>query len=244
MISFKENVGLVHRQAKFGLAWASQAGVSMNYDDMFQEASVAFVLATNGYDPTLDLKFSTYYTKVAFSQIRRTLAVMSGVKNLNPTQRKEIADRKEENKILASKGLPELPAFKYGINPIMFSSMDGDTEDGEGSTFEQSIASDSMTPEEILEHKQSVNDGIDNLSPLARLMLDWLTDPPQEMLDELNKREAYENRCVEIGEKAHANVPDGITFSAVSNFISLVSNTSRKKILSARTELLAMSESL
>ncbi|UUZ75403.1 hypothetical protein LP414_27185 [Polaromonas sp. P1(28)-13] len=84
---FEDHIGIIHMQAKFGLKWAHGAGVRMDYDDMFQEASLAFLAAAKGYDPETGLKFSTYFTKVAFSQFRQTIGVMTGVKNLNTTQR-------------------------------------------------------------------------------------------------------------------------------------------------------------
>lgn len=234
MISFEENIGLVHTQAKFGFKWAQGAGLAMDYEDMFQEASEAFLLAAAGYRPESGLKFSTYYTKAAFSQFRKTIGVMTGVKNLNPDQRAEIAARKEENKRRAAAAQAPLPDCNYGLSPVAFSHI-GAADEG-GQVFEESLESEVASPEEMLEFKQQWEQATANLSPLAQLVVEWLRDPPPELLKELNCQMAHADRRNEHGLRAYG-LRDGLTIANISKFLKLISNVSDGELMLAKAEL-------
>lgn len=234
-ISFKDNVGLVHMQAKRGFKWAQGAGLSLDYDDMFQEASLAFVVAANGFDPDTGLKFSTYFTKVAFSEFRKSIGLMSGVKNLNPGQRTEIAARNEENARRAAAAQEPLPNMNYGLNAIPFSALDG-SGDEEGSIFESGIEGSAMTPEEILDFKQTFEQAKGKLSPLARLVMDWLIDPPAEMVRELACQDAYAEECVAQGVRSGTR-RDGVTIASIGKFLCLTGEVTKGQVMLAEAEL-------
>jgi len=217
-IRFEDHKGIVHMQAKFGLRWAHGVGLAMDYDDMFQEASVAFVQAAAGFDPDKGIKFSAYFTMAAFSQFRKTIGVMSGVKNLNRHQRQEITDRKEENKTLTAAGLQSRPDYNYGLKPMRFSELTLMGEEG-GESFEARIASDEPTPEEILEEAQERQVALRRLSPLSQLVVEWLQDPPEALLKEL------------MGQASHDvlgtnEVPCGgdVTVQSIGRFLKLISD--------------------
>lgn len=233
-IDFKENVGLVHLQAKFGYKWAQGAGLSLDYEDMFQEASVAFVLAAEGYDPDSGLKFSTYYTKAAFSQFRKTIGVMSGVKNLNPDQRAEIAERKLENKRRAAAALAPLPDCNYGLNPIMFSHIG--TRDEDGYIFEETIDSETSSPEEILEFKQLWEQATSELSPLAALVVEWLRDPPPELMKELHCQMLHADHLNEVGGRAFG-LRNGLTVNNIGKFLKMVTDVEEEELIKVKAEL-------
>ena len=234
-IRFQDNVGLVHLQAKRGFKWAQGAGLSLDYDDMFQEASLAFVVAAEGFDPEAGLKFSTYFTKVAFSEFRKSIGLMSGVKNLNPTQRAEIADRNEENARRAAAAQEPLPNMNYGLNPIPFSALDASGDD-EGGIFESSLEGDAMTPEQILEFKQTFAQATGKLSPLARLVMDWLVDPPEEMVRELACQEAHADECVAQGKRSGIR-RDGVTIASIGKFLCLTGEVTKGQVILAEAEL-------
>lgn len=222
---YKDHIGLIHLQAKFGFKWACQSGLIMAYDDLYQEACIAFLKAAEGYDPDTGLKFSTYFTKVAFSQFRQTIGVMTGVKNLNPRQRTEIIDRKAENKRRAKAGLPQLKDISYGLRPMQFSEVEGSGEDF--SSFEDGLPSDCRTPEQLLEFKQEYEKATANLSPLAALIVEWLRDPPQELLTELNKKLAFSEQGQDgRAESRKYGLRDGLTVTNVARFLSLVDGNS------------------
>jgi len=233
-IDFKDNIGLVHTQAKFGYKWAQGAGLSLDYEDMFQEASLAFVLAVEGYDPDSGLKFSTYYTKAAFSQFRKAIGVMSGVKNLNDTQRAEIERRKSENKRRAAAAEPPLDDCNYGLRPVMFSHIG--SSDEEGSAFEESIDSEVMSPEQILEFKQLWQQATADLSPLAALIVEWLRDPPPELMRELHCQMLHADHLNEIGGRAYG-LRNGLTVNNVGKFLQLVSDVKEEELLTVKAEL-------
>lgn len=145
-LRYEDNVGLIHFQAKQGFKWAHNAGSGLDYEDMFQIASTAFWIAAQGYNPESGHKFSAYFTQVAFSEFRREIGIMTGVKNLNEGQRAEIAARKEENKRRRETGQPELPEVNYGLAPVSFSELTAPGEEDVAMPFEASLASEGMTP--------------------------------------------------------------------------------------------------
>lgn len=236
-ISFEENVGLVHLQAKNGFKWAAGAGTGLSYEDMFQEASEAFLIAAAGFNPDAGVKFSAYYTQVAFSQFRKAIGIETGVKNLNPTQREEIAARKAENKRRASAALPQLPDMHYGISPVSFTDLGSHDEEG-AAPFEQSLASDAMTPEEAFEIKQAWAHVSASLSPLAQLVVEWLKNPPPALMEELRKQEAHADHRVELGMRSKAALRDGVSIASVSRFLQLVSGVSKTDLILVEDELM------
>lgn len=78
-LGFKKNLGLVHGQARRGFAWAQLAQAPFSYEDMFQEASLAFVLAWRGFDPDAGVGFPAYYARVAHGQLRQAIGRMTDI---------------------------------------------------------------------------------------------------------------------------------------------------------------------
>ena len=66
---YKENKGLVHAVSKKGYARLQAAGIGLDYDDVFQEMSVVFLKAYEGFDESLGNRFTTYYYMAAFNKI-------------------------------------------------------------------------------------------------------------------------------------------------------------------------------
>jgi hypothetical protein len=234
VINFEENIGLVHLQAKQGYRWAQGAGVAMDYDDMFQEASVAFVLAAEGYKPETGLKFSTYFSQVAFSQFRKTIGVMTGVKNLNPTQRAEIADRKAENKRRAAAAQAPLLDCNYGLSPVAFSHIG--VGDDDAFSFEETLESEAASPEQLLEYRQTWEETTARLSPLAKVMVEWLRDPPPELLKELQSQMAHADQRNAHGLRVYG-LRDGLSIANIGKFLKLVSNVTDGELALAKVEL-------
>lgn len=233
-IKFEDNVGLVHLQAKHGLHWAKGAGAALDYEDMYQIASEAFLVAAQGYDPDAGYKFSAYYTMTAFSHFRKEIGLMTGVKNINAGQKAEIIERKEENARRRAAGVAELPDIRYGVRTTSFTDMNRDGEDAD--PFEQTLACDAMTPEEALEFKQVWAEITGNLSPLAALIVEWLRDPPAALLDELRKQEAYAGEADKVGKRTYG-LREGVTIKAIGKFVRLVSDVPRGELIKAEVEL-------
>lgn len=217
---FEENKGLIHLQAKVGHKMAMLNGVHLDYEDWFQEASLAFVNAAAQFDPNAGWKFSAYFTKVCFSQFRKTIGQLTGVKNLNADQRAEIAERTAENKRRGAAGQNCLDAMRYGIHPISFGDVGTSLEDGVA--FEETVPADTPTPEQALQAKQTVQRCAQQLSPLAQLVVEWLRDPPPELLREIQAQAAFADRCNLAGERAAIRSREGLCLTNIGQFLKLV----------------------
>ena len=236
-LRYEDNIGLVHLQAKYGYRWAQSQGSGLSYEDMFQTASIAFCIAAKGFRPETGLKFSSYYTQVALSEFRKEIGSMTGVKTLSPNMRAAIAERKEENSRRRANAQPELPAMSFGVVPISFTDMTRQVEKDTSITFESSIASTSMTPEEAMEAKQEWEQISCTLSPLARLIVDWLRDPPEQLLFEVEARKAHADECKAKGKRA-VGLRHGITVDAVANFLLALGDVTLGEVTMAVTELM------
>jgi hypothetical protein len=231
---FEEHLGLVHLQAKAGHKMAMTNGANLEYSDCFQEASIAFLMAANGYDPECGYKFSAYYTKVAFTQFRKAIGQLTGVKNLSVKQRAEIQERTDENLRRRAAGEEALDAMQYGLRPMAFSQI-GTIEDG--TPFEETLMSEAPSPEELLEAKETVEHAAAALSPLAKLVVEWLRDPPPELVRELNAQVAYADRCVEKGARAANYSRRGLTVDAIGRFLQLAGVNVEDRLPMVKAEL-------
>ena len=235
-IRYEDHRGLIHTQALVGLRWAAKAGVNMSYDDMYQEASEAFVYAANGFDESKDFKFSAYYTMAAFSCFRKAIGIMSGVKHLNVTQREEIAARRLENQQLQAAGKPQLYDCNFGIRSVSFADIAGGGDDEWSEPFESTIASEDKTPEQIVTERESFIHHAAKLSPMAQQVLVWLRDPPAEMRQELNAQLAHIDA---FGPQPNMKVDtvSGESIKDVMNFLKLMTGMSRNEVAAVKTEL-------
>lgn len=234
---FEDHYGLIHMQALSGMKWAQGAGAGgvLGYEDMFQVASLAFHLAAAGYNPDSGYKFSAYFTKVAFSEIRKEIGIITGVKNLNEEQRAEIAARKEENQRRRAAGERELPDVNYGLAPVLFSDIAFESEGGE--SFEATLSASAATPEEQIEQTDLWAKEEAALSPLARIIVDMLREPPEQLLQEIAAKRAYADECTAYGKRAYG-LRDGITLAAVCDFLALVGDLTKRELTLAQGELM------
>jgi len=234
-LEFKANIGLVHFHAKRGYAWAQQAGVPLDYEDVFQEASVAFVLAQRGFNPDAGVKFSAYYSRAAHSQFSKAIGKFTGVKRLNDDMKAEVAARGEENARRRAAGEKELPSMNFGIGMSNFSDLEAMGEDG-AEPFESSIDSEVESPEQIVETKQLMAQAMANLSPLASLIVNWLRDPPPALVKELQSQRAHALHADEIGVNVRS-MKEGISLVSVKKFLALVGNVTERELVLAEAEL-------
>jgi len=69
--SISENIGLVHHTSRRVHNRILQSGVTVDYDDVFQEASIIWLTCESKFDASLGFKFSTYFVQsVNFSVFR------------------------------------------------------------------------------------------------------------------------------------------------------------------------------
>lgn len=69
--SFKDHAGLLHRFAKGGYARLMNAGVSIDYEDVFQEMCVGYVKAAEKYKPDSGINFSTYMGRAVINNFNK-----------------------------------------------------------------------------------------------------------------------------------------------------------------------------
>lgn len=236
-LSFKGNVGLVHLIARKCFGWTSALGVSVDYEDVFQDVSMAFVTAATSFDPTQGIKFSAYLTRAAMNEVRKTVGRMTGLKRLNESEKEALSKLEADNKQRAANGQEQKSNF-MGLSLTSFE----DIRTEEGIDPVEMIESESKTPEQILQERQEWMNRVANLSPLAKLMEDMLRNPPQELLRELDSQYANAKLAVEQGlaEKA---VRPYVSLRAVSDFIGMVSDVSRAELATAESELLKAASS-
>lgn len=66
---YKANVGLVHSVSRKGFNRLLAAHVTIDYEDVFQEMSIVFLRACDGFDESRGFKFSTFYFRSAFNRL-------------------------------------------------------------------------------------------------------------------------------------------------------------------------------
>lgn len=66
---YEKNKGLVHAVSRKGYARLQSAGVGLDYEDVFQEMSIVFLKAYEGFDASKGFKFTTYYYMAAFNKL-------------------------------------------------------------------------------------------------------------------------------------------------------------------------------
>lgn len=220
-LRIEDNMGLVHMQAKVGERMGQINGVHLEYQDWVQEACIAYLKAVEGYDPATGFKFSAYFTKAAFSHFRKVIGRMTGVKSLNGNQRDEIAERNEENNRRRAAGEADLPNIQYGIRPMNFGDLRLFRDEEDQAPFEEALPSDMLSPEQQLEMAQEVDDAVAKLSPLAQLVVEWLRDPPPELIREVNATAAHADLCTEQGITAAKNSRKGLTIDAIGSFLQV-----------------------
>lgn len=118
---------------------------------------------------------------------------------------------------------------KHGVRS--FEELSGD----EDLAAIERIPCDGKTPEEFLEQRQDAAATIDkitnDLSPLARVIVEWIVSPPPALLEEIAKHEAYANHSRSLGVP-HRNGA-GVNIAFISKFLLLVSPELRRKEVAA-----------
>lgn len=232
MLEFESNIGLVHVVARKCYGWAKALGVAMDYDDVFQEVSLAYVTAQRGFNPQLGLKFSSYLTRAALNQMRKSIGAMTGMKRLTDADREALRVIKEENDRRALNGQPALSSY-MGLSVVYIEDM---TSDEFGDPVDMFVA-DMPTPEEEVIAKKEWDAVERSLSPLARMMAEMLRNPPSLLLEEINAQNAHMELAVSKGELQRIRRAT-LNLKSIANFIQLAVPVRREQLLLAENELL------
>ena len=68
---FEDHKGLLHMKARKTYGILLNNGVSVEYDDIFQEATMSYLRAKEGYDPSLGFSFSAYMGRSVDTNLTR-----------------------------------------------------------------------------------------------------------------------------------------------------------------------------
>lgn len=71
---YKDNVKLVHKFARKVFARAKTIGAPMEYEDVFQEASLVFLKCFQSFDPNAGFAFSSYFSRAFYFEVNKILA--------------------------------------------------------------------------------------------------------------------------------------------------------------------------
>lgn len=230
---YKENIGLIHLITRKCLGWVMALGVQLDYEDVFQEVSLAFVTASRQYDPSTGIKFSAYLTRAAYNQIRKTVGVLTGAKRLNDKEKQLLARLTDENKELVAAGRETKSTF-FGLSVVSIEDMAGEDDQNPIDMF----ATAGKSPEVIASETQEWENAVSQLSPLALLLADMLKEPPAALLSELQSQFEFEKIAVERKQMAKATRPF-VTLKAVSGFVAKISDVTPAELLKAEAELIS-----
>lgn len=176
---YEDHVGLTHKLAKRAFAWAASFQASLTYEDVLQEMAIAFMQASRAFDPERGFAFSTLYSRCATTHFKKVME-----KEMRGTCRYMDRDsgRIEGGGVVSVESL--VAADDEGADPYEFLDLGA-----------------SASPEQLLELKQEIAAGRRRLNPTAQVILEWMTNPPQELKDELGRIRAHHREqpgCVEL----------------------------------------------
>jgi hypothetical protein len=95
--------------------------------------------------------------------------------------------------------------------------------DDESSNLLETVPSDAMTPEEILDRQQcalQIEKAVQGMSPLAALIVEWIVSPPAALLEEIRKNQAHCDYSRSIGIRTRCAA--GVNIGFICKFIRLV----------------------
>lgn len=158
---YKANMGLVHAVSRKGFSRLATAKVVIDYEDVFQEMSIVFLKAFEGFDESKGFKFSTYFFMCAYNRLNRWAQAL-------------IEER-----------------LKHGVVSIEELGHGADGEDIDMGNLMEEFADPSTDPESSYRVTELLEYMLKTVSPLAGLILEWSIMPPQEVMAEVRKAHQY-----------------------------------------------------
>ncbi|KVH64477.1 hypothetical protein WS89_04120 [Burkholderia sp. MSMB1072] len=153
---YTDNIGLLHKFAKKGFGRLAEAGVSVDYEDVYQQMTESLVRCISTFDPTKGWKFSAYFGQSCWN-------------NFNKWAERMIEER-----------------TRLGLVSTEALAGDGLDEGGSGDSYEflssQDEEEDADTPESLLERRQSRLANIAMLTPNAKRVVALLLHQTPEFM--------------------------------------------------------------
>lgn len=103
---YQANVGLVHTVARKGFGRLTSAGVGIDYEDVFQEMSLVFLKAMEGFDESKGFKFSTYFYMAAYNRLNAWAG--------------DMIEERLKHGVVSVEELADNPDEDYSLDEILF----------------------------------------------------------------------------------------------------------------------------
>lgn len=231
MEKYEDHIGLIHTISRKCLGWVRSLDLCLDYEDVFQEVSVAFVSASRGFNPDAGVKFSAYLTRAAYNQLSRTVGGLTGVKKLSDEDREWLKQVNEENEQLKKEG-KELKSTFIGLKVVKAE----DSVDESGNTPIDKLEYSGTSPEEAALLQIQLDEQLSHITPLARIAVEVMRNPPEELFAEMQSQHAHDLIAVKLKFQNRAIKPT-FTVRTVLRFLSKVYGYSKYEIAQAEREL-------
>lgn len=127
----------------------------------------------------------------------------------------------------------EIERVRLNIRSV--EEIDSYTDHEDSSSFAETVPCTRQQPDEAYEAERTAQDIYGNLSPLAKLIVGWLIEPPAFVLSEFAKAQAHVEYSKSLGHSKRAVT--GLRILFICDLIRLVSDVSKSEIGYARDEL-------
>ena len=158
---FEANKGLVYKVSMAAMRRISQSGIAVDFNDIYQVASEAFIRCYQGYDPTSGFQFSTYFWKSAMNAVNAAFSPL-------------IRERME-----------------YGTVSVEEMTANASRGEDDEVSMADVVLKDTTDPQSLVAIREFLADVDARLSPLAKLILNWLIDPPDDLLEAIESQTAH-----------------------------------------------------
>lgn len=224
-----ENMGLIHTAARMGYGRLQALGSSLDYDDLVQEMSELFIIAYDKFDESNGAKFSTYFTFAARNEINKI------------GQRAEL-ERCGTIVVSAEKKEGEygydVTRRNYHAGTIGIEEINAACEDG--ASFEETIASEAATPEQLAIVASEMRAMLRGLSPLAAAMASMTFDPPEYVEREFVASQVHAEFARSVGTERRCR--GTLTVGFVATFLERTTDIPCGTIRAAKREIMEMAK--
>lgn len=226
---YADNVGLIHTVARKGYGRLQALGAGIDYDDLVQELSEVFIKAFDGFDEENGAKFSTYFTFSAYAKLNKIAARFERER----TGSVVVSVEKKEGEYGYEVEREYLHGGMIGIEDINAAGEDGHS-------FEETIACDAPTPEQIAEASSSLKAFLNKLSPLAASIVELAVEPPEILEREFFAAQAHAEYARSVGIERRGR--SSLSTAFVASFLERTTDLPASRINAAKNEIAALAK--
>lgn len=232
----RENMGLAKKLASMIDGRLRKVGVAMQFADLEQEMVIQMLKTIEHFDESAGFKFSTLYYKIALTNFNREIDTI--IQREKPLFRIDSCVGRDGEGV----NLEEVLDLGQILSEDMVAQFLEEEEDTSAWDEVDIWALDNSSdvcindPFEALAREQEAKQRIKNLSPLSQQILEWMNEPPKQLLKELRCVEAKKKYAREMGLRVEASSSD-ISFDMVSRVLVDTGAFSKDEFASAKREI-------